>query len=268
MGNVSLDLLESYLKMNFSSKKSGFTLIELLVVIAIIALLLAILMPVLRKARELTKRVVCASNLRQCGQTLCCYVNNNNEKFPFIHKITDSGGCQPSLYQALNVTPVNLAHLLEPYISDFKVWGCPGIAKVVPINDPRNTRHLSYCTYYYFPSRTYPDFGDAYPQPMSMNNLKRPSSKTIMQDTCLGDIDDKLVRYNHGKGAVFQGKPKINPSHGNKLGRLYKDCDGANLLFYDSSVQWYSFNKLEDVGSYLNPKHGYQYLRVFSQLNR
>ena len=48
-------------------KRRGFTLIELLVVIAIIALLMAILMPVLRKAREQGKDVVCRNNLRQIG---------------------------------------------------------------------------------------------------------------------------------------------------------------------------------------------------------
>ena len=45
-------------------KYPGFTLIELLVVIAIIALLLALLIPVLRSARELGQRTVCLSNLR------------------------------------------------------------------------------------------------------------------------------------------------------------------------------------------------------------
>ncbi len=49
---------------------AGFTLIELLVVIAIIALLMAILMPALNRAREQGKRTACLNNLRQL--TLGC----------------------------------------------------------------------------------------------------------------------------------------------------------------------------------------------------
>ena len=54
-------------------KKRGFTLIELLVVISIIALLMAIMMPVLRKAREQGKDVVCRNNLRQIGMAANFY---------------------------------------------------------------------------------------------------------------------------------------------------------------------------------------------------
>ena len=45
--------------------KGGFTLVELLVVIAIIALLMAVLLPALTRAREQGKRVVCMNNLKQ-----------------------------------------------------------------------------------------------------------------------------------------------------------------------------------------------------------
>lgn len=65
--------------MSSRHQKSGFTLIELLVVIAIIALLLSILMPSLQKAKDVSRRTVCASNLRQIGIGLLLYGQDNKE---------------------------------------------------------------------------------------------------------------------------------------------------------------------------------------------
>ncbi len=56
----------------------GFTLIELLVVISIIALLIAILLPALSRARESSRRITCASNLRQFGLTANMYANDHD----------------------------------------------------------------------------------------------------------------------------------------------------------------------------------------------
>ncbi|MCK5270921.1 MAG: prepilin-type N-terminal cleavage/methylation domain-containing protein [Sedimentisphaerales bacterium] len=65
-----------------STDRKGFTLIELLVVISIIALLLSILLPVLGRARESAKKVVCLSNMRQMGIAVQCYLMECDNHLP------------------------------------------------------------------------------------------------------------------------------------------------------------------------------------------
>jgi prepilin-type processing-associated H-X9-DG protein len=67
-------------------RTSAFTLVELLVVIGIIALLIALLLPTLSKAREQSKRTACLSNLRSLGQALYLYAHDQKDFLPNHNK--------------------------------------------------------------------------------------------------------------------------------------------------------------------------------------
>jgi prepilin-type N-terminal cleavage/methylation domain-containing protein/prepilin-type processing-associated H-X9-DG protein len=68
--------------MDKSSVKRGFTLIELLVVIAVIAMLLAIILPSLKRAREAGHRITCMSNLKSLAAMIQMYATENDNKVP------------------------------------------------------------------------------------------------------------------------------------------------------------------------------------------
>ena len=65
-------------------RRKGFTLIELLVVIAMIALLLAILMPSLRKAKDAARRISCGSRLKQWGTAIQMHGGDNDGRLMAI----------------------------------------------------------------------------------------------------------------------------------------------------------------------------------------
>jgi prepilin-type N-terminal cleavage/methylation domain-containing protein/prepilin-type processing-associated H-X9-DG protein len=104
-----------------SKRKPGFTLIELLVVIAIIALLMAVLLPALSRAREGGKRAACLSNVRQLTTSWMTYANANDDKLVNGAPVAPGAdsGCGPSHDSALdNHTKARLPVSTDAFYSD------------------------------------------------------------------------------------------------------------------------------------------------------
>jgi prepilin-type N-terminal cleavage/methylation domain-containing protein/prepilin-type processing-associated H-X9-DG protein len=107
-----------------NSFKSGFTLIELLVVIAIIAILAAMLLPALARAKDKAKAIKCLDNNKQIALAMIMYASDNNEYLPPLATVTFP--TQPGqfwYYQYL----ANGNYITSKNISTNGVWRCPAV---------------------------------------------------------------------------------------------------------------------------------------------
>jgi len=102
-------------------RNSAFSLIELLVVVAIVAILAAIMLPTLSRAKARSSRISCVCNLKQVGVAFRTWAIDHNDKYPMQVSVTNGGTMELTSYQMV------YAHftIMSNELSTPKILFCP-----------------------------------------------------------------------------------------------------------------------------------------------
>jgi len=222
------------------AKNPGFTLIELLVVIAIISLLMAILLPSLQKAKLLTTRLSCGSNLRQIGMAVLFYTEDNQGNFP-AHQRTDTTSW-PYIFNdwAIRHTNFSKARYLPIEASRRDLFFCKeGLETIGGGNDPNWTATynafpnsppttsnvtISYC--YFMGLAVDPPYAGT----TGRHGQGRMGDVTVdARTTMLAD----LMRF----GQTYPYEPVTSWNHVGRVDGSLEEA-GGNMVYVDGHVAW------------------------------
>lgn len=207
-------------------KKTNFTIVELLVVIAIMIILASLLFPALGKAKEATRAISCASQLKQFGYGISSYLNDYQEYFP------------------ANPNDVNYVYwdtLLMPYVG-YKAADrteANSINKYSFFHCPSGIMTSNSAYQYPYRARGY-SFNGFLCRETSDNNIRKQTNPSII--LCMVDSGDLLtdngretwtfIRANQAPYIATEG----NEGYYSQC-IVYRHTDRVNILFADFHVQ-------------------------------
>lgn len=243
-------------------KKTGFTLIELLVVIAVIAVLMGVLLPSLRRAREQVKRTVCCNQVRQQSVALLMYAQQNDSKMPLItfmggewlwdisyfatDAITNNGGERKTFHCPSNQIDTNVDNYWR--YSEVRLrYGSSGVAGPEPTSDKDRQSHYRVVAYSYL-METNSGRGVIFAAGEPGSRRPDPIRKFIKSTTQVGHhgemefVLDNVTAYSEGwirpdRYADFA--MGTNHMAGDKPA-------GGNIGFLDGHASWRHFDDMHE----------------------
>ena len=215
----------NYREKRIRHKARAFTLIELLVVIAIIAVLLAILLPAMRKIKETGREAVCKSNLRNIGIAVLMYLDDNDRKMP--HTGSSNGFLW---FESDGVTyrrpgssgGTYWGTWYKDYLKETKIFGCPSLQRAPRLiysysSEPDPSKLIQHAAY-------------------GLNHHNRARGRNTND---IYRIDEFIFCTDHAE-------PR--PENGTSDGFHNNDIPGAmNLTSYRKSLggsRWYSYRQI------------------------
>jgi prepilin-type N-terminal cleavage/methylation domain-containing protein/prepilin-type processing-associated H-X9-DG protein len=234
--------------------RKAFTLIELLVVIAIIAILAAMLLPALSKAKDKALRINCVSNLKQIGVAIFMYAADTEDKMP-PNRVNATSGSVWYPYEigrklpghTWSAGPHNLGSLwVTKNIPEGKIFYCPGSRRTPGIGVFQYDSYARLDTWPFGadPTMSNPDYvrsGYSYfPQAKAKEVVRGVPLYASMSQTSVNGVTynlQKLSQIDINKAMstdlVYSSAPESQPHRDKGVG-------GLNALFGDGHVKFQS----------------------------